>query len=152
MKSQVIVTTASLLLLAGIFAHMTPAAFANPCSSTTINVEKEKKDGYASMGFGEKKENSNGNNCNGGNGGYGGYGGNGAYGGKGGYGGDAANSGDTGNTAAASSSHTHGSGDIKSIGGDANGGRGGDGGNANGGYGGSVFVCNDLGKYGVNCS
>ena len=151
MKHQVFVITASVALFLGIVAHVTPAAFANPCSSTTIN--KDGKDSYASMGFGEKEHNgNNGNNCNGGNGGYGGYGGNGAYGGNGGYGGDAANGGDTGNTAAASSSHTHGSGDIKSIGGDANGGRGGDGGNANGGNGGSVFVCNELGKYGVNCS
>src|SRR5215469_3760265 len=117
MKRQAFVITASIALFLGIVAHVTPAAFANPCSSTTINVEKEKKDGYASMGFGKKKENSNGNNCNGGDGGNGGYGGNGGNGAKGGTGGDAANGGNTGNSAAASSSKTGGSGDIKSDGG-----------------------------------
>src|SRR5215831_3204844 len=98
MKGQAFVITASIALFLGIVAHVTPAAFANPCSSTTIN--KDGKDSYATMGISDKKENNgdNGNNCNGGNGGYSGKGGNGAYGGKGGYCGDAANGGNTGNT------------------------------------------------------
>ena len=71
MKRQAFVITAGVALFLGIVAHLTPAAFANPCSSTTIN--KEGKDSYSSMGMEKKKENenNNGNNCNGGNGGYG---------------------------------------------------------------------------------
>jgi hypothetical protein len=139
MKSKAIVMTASLVLVLslGTLVHAAPAAFANPCSSTTVSW-------YGKSG-------NNGNNCNGGDGGDGGKGGYGGNGAKGGYGGDAANGGNTGNTAAASSSKTQGSGDIKAHGGDANGGKGGDGGEANGGYGGSVFVCNSLEKAEVSC-
>jgi hypothetical protein len=125
MKTQAFVITATLLLVLTTLAHAIPAAFANPCSSTT----------------------STGDNCNAGKGGYAKNGGVGAYGGKGGTGGFAANAGNSGNSAGADRA-----GNIIVHGGDASGGKGGNGGDSNGGKGGSVSVCNSLSKVGVSCS